>query len=144
MNPADKHDDVRVFVGDTEGPGDFVGFFEDDGETGYLYVSNRKLDKVVKHVQIYSDAKAINPQEQDISVVWSSDGKKCGVIIFNGMRGIIDLEKRTEGRSKMTDRSSPSIEDPNWLNGFEKYLIESGFYKRGCQEKTQLHLRGRG
>jgi hypothetical protein len=121
-NSEQKSDDVRVFVGDTEGPDDFACFFEDDGDTGYLYVSNRKLKKVVRHLQVYNDAKAINPQEEDVSVVWSSDGKKCGVIIFNGIRGIIDLERGIEGRSKMTDRSSPPITDPLWLKGFEKYL----------------------
>ena len=121
-NLDQKDDDVRVFVADTEGPGDYACFFEDDGETGYLYLSDRKLNKVVRHLQIYTDAEAINPEEQDISVVWSSDGKKCGVIIFNGMRGIIDVEKGIEGRSKMTDRSSPPIQNRDWLSGFEKYL----------------------
>jgi hypothetical protein len=122
MDKDQNSDDVRIFVGDTEGPDDFAGFFEDDGETGYLYVSNRKLNKIVRHLQIYNEAKAINPQEQDVSVVWSADGQKCGVIIFDGMRGIIDLRRGIEGRSKMTDRSSPPIDDTEWLGGFEKHL----------------------
>ncbi len=115
-------DDVRVFVGDTEGPEKYVGFFEDDGETGYLYVSDRRSNEVLRHVQIYNDAKAMNPKEDDISVVWSSDGTKCGVIIFGGMRAIIDIKKGVEGRARMTSASSPPINDLEWLHGFEAYL----------------------
>src|SRR5579864_3411015 len=100
MDSHENTEGIRVFVGDTEGPDDYAAFFEDDGETGYLYISDRRLKKIVKHLQIYSKAQ-ISPEEHDVSVVWSSDGTKCGVIIFNGMRGIIDLEKGIEGRSKM-------------------------------------------
>lgn len=122
MINTNDNDEVRVFVGDKDGPEDFAAFFEDDGETGYLYISDRRLKKIVKHLQVYNNAKAINPQERDISVVWSADGKKCGVIIFGGMRGIIDLGRGIEGRSEMRDRLSSPIEDPTWLRGFEQYL----------------------
>jgi hypothetical protein len=111
-------DEVRIFVGDTNGPDDLTCFFEDDGETGYLYVSDKKLRKVVRHLQIYNNAGAIRPSQNDISVVWSDDGKKCGVRIFHGMRGIIDMEKGIEARAKMIDRSSPPISDLEWLKGF--------------------------
>jgi len=51
--------------------------------------------------------------------VWSSDGKKCGVVIWNGFRGIIDLDRDEEGRVKITSRQTPPIKDPEWLKGFE-------------------------
>lgn len=111
-------DDVRLFVGDVSGPEDYTGFFEDDGETGYLYVSDQRSKQIAKHLLIYDDAQAINPRPEDVTVVWSRDGSKCGVKIFNEMRGIIDIRNDIEGRAKMTDRDSPPINDPDWLQGF--------------------------
>jgi hypothetical protein len=113
---------VRVFVGDAEGPEDHVGFFEDDGETGYLYVSDRRTNKIIRHLEIYDNAKNLDITEEDVTVVWSSDGRKCGVIIWGGMRGVIDLAKNREGRAKLQDRRTPPISDPEWLRGFERYF----------------------
>jgi hypothetical protein len=119
-----ENDEARVFVSDVDGPEAFVGFFEDDGETGYLYVSDRRLKKVVRHLQIYNDSRAVAPEESDISVVWSANGKKCAVIIFGGIRGIIDMERGIEGRSFMRDRLSPPIQDQQWLRGFERHIVQ--------------------
>ena len=49
-------DSIAVFVGDIAGPESYVGFFEDDGESGYLYVSDRTTNVVIKHLQIYDCA----------------------------------------------------------------------------------------
>lgn len=108
-----------LFVSDVAGPIDFTGFFEDDGETGYLYISDNRSKKVIRHLQIYNDAAKINATEEQIRVVWDLDGKKCGVIIFGGMRGIIDVSNGLEARAKMMDRASPPIQDSEWLGGFE-------------------------
>jgi hypothetical protein len=115
---VNEDDEVRVFVGDSSGPEDYVGFFEDDGETGYLYVSDRKKNEVVQHLQIYNSSRLLNIDENDVQVVWSKDGKKCGVSIWGGMRGIIDIGRKVEGRAFVESRSTPPIDDPVWLEGF--------------------------
>jgi hypothetical protein len=112
-------DEIRIFVGDKTGPADYVGFFEDDGETGYLYVSDKKTNQVIKHVQIYDNARQLDLGEADVQVVWSSDGKKCGVVIWGGIRGIIDLARGIEGRAKIVSRVTPPITDSQWLSGFD-------------------------
>jgi hypothetical protein len=113
-----ENEDAKVFVGDTTGPDEFVGFFEDDGETGYLYVSDRRSNEIVKHLQIYQDSTKLAVREEDVKVVWSKDGTKCGVLIWGGMRGIIDLKKNLEGRIMLNARNAPAIDDPEWLRGF--------------------------
>lgn len=118
MNNEPTDDSSKVYVSDTSGPDCYVAFFEDDGETGYLYVSDREKQEIVKHVQIYTNSKRLDVSSDDVRVVWSSDGTKCGVIIWGGMRGIIDLEKGVEGRAFLETRSSPPISDPSWLKGF--------------------------
>lgn len=117
-NNESAEDAIRIFVGDRAGPAEYVGFFEDDGDTGYLYVSDKKTNHVIKHLQIYDNAGQLDLREDDIQVIWSSDGKKCGVVIWGGIRGIIDLGRRTEGRAKLISRTTPAISDPQWLSGF--------------------------
>jgi len=114
-----ENDEVKVFVGDQTGPEDYTGFFEDDGETGYLYVSDRKRNEVIRHLQIYINSGELGVEEKDVEVVWSKDGTKCGVSIWGGMRGIIDLSKKREGRAFVESRGTPPIDDSEWLEGFE-------------------------
>jgi hypothetical protein len=56
---------------------------------------------------------------EDVGVVWSADGAKCGVIIWEKMRGIIDRLKNQEGRVKLDKRETPGIGDKEWLKGFD-------------------------
>ena len=121
-NSADEpgqDDHVKVFVADDRGPEEYVGFFEDDGETGYLYVSDRSERTIVRHLQIYANSAQLNVTEDDVSVVWSNDLKKCGVLIWGEMRGIIDISGGTEHRTFVENRVSPPIRDRVWLKGFE-------------------------
>lgn len=112
-------DEAKVFVGDSTGPDEYACFFEDDGESGYLYVSDRRKNEIIRHLQIYTNSAALGVRDADVQVVWSSDGKKCGVLIWGGMRGVIDLEKGREGRVLLESRATPPIGDSEWLSGFE-------------------------
>jgi hypothetical protein len=116
---GDEEEDVKLFVGDTSGPDELAGFFEDDGETGYLYVSDRRSNKIVKSLQIYQNSAKLEVKEEDVLIVWSKDGTKCGILIWGGMRGVIDMKKNLEGRILLCDRETPAISDPEWLRGFE-------------------------
>jgi hypothetical protein len=113
-----EDDGIKVFVGDSSGPEHYVGFFEDDGEAGYLYVSDRRKNEIIQHLQIYNNSKLLGVEEKDVEVVWSKDGTKCGVSIWGGLRGIIDIGKRVEGRVFLESRDTAAIEDPLWLEGF--------------------------
>jgi hypothetical protein len=108
------------FIVDELGPDGLFGVFEDDGETGYLYLYEPDGQGVTKHLQIYNCAKKLNVQEEDVKVAWTEDGGKCGVIIWNGMRGIIDLRHDEEMSVKIESPGSPLISDPEWLKGFEE------------------------
>ena len=112
-------DGATLIVSDQHGPDEFVAFFEDDGETGYLYVSDRGTNQIVKHLQIYTDADALHVTAEDVRVLWSVDGSKAGVVIWGGMRGIIDLRQGKEGRAFVEKRSSSPINNAEWLSGFE-------------------------
>ena len=110
---------MKVLVADDSGPEEYTCFFEDDGETGYLYVSDRSERAIIRHLQIYTNSAQLNITKDDVRVVWSSNGKKCGVLIWGEMRGIIDIGKGIEGRAFLESRRSPPIRDAVWLEGFE-------------------------
>jgi len=109
------------------GPNDLAGVFEDDGETGYLYLYEENGRGIISHLHIYNRSDELDVSEDDVSVVWSAGGNKCGVVICDGMRGIIDLENHQQMTTDFDSPDSPPISDPQWLSGFE--IDQSGGQK---------------
>ena len=108
------------FVVAAPGPQEYMGFFEQDDRTGYLYVLARATKQVVAYVQIYTCAARLKVRASEVRVVWSAEGNKCGVIIREQMRGIIDLAKDRPGHAGFVEPDSPGINDFEWLRGFEE------------------------
>jgi hypothetical protein len=130
MTSFPRNDDVRIFVGDTAGPENFAAFFEERDDKGYLYVSDQKADKIVKHLLIYDNSNsAVLPEENDVKVIWSNDGNRCGVTIWGQMRGILDVVSDRSIVSKLTSHDSPGVADLDWLKGFDDYLNQEEFIR---------------
>ena len=106
------------YVVESQGPDGVFGVFEDDGETGYLYIYKPDAG-VLRHLHLYNRTPLVCVHAEDVIVVWSDDRTKCGVKIWNQMRGIIDLRHNREGRVWLEDRQTSGITDPEWLKGFE-------------------------
>lgn len=106
------------FICEAVGPLGLFGVFEDDGDTGYLYLYDTGGRGVLKHIHVYDRSSELSVRETDVKVVWSSDLQKCGVLVFDKFRGIIDIAKSEEGRVWMKNRNSPGIADQEWLQGF--------------------------
>jgi hypothetical protein len=106
------------FIVDTPGPAGVYGVFEDDGETGYLYIYNQDMG-IVRHLHLYDRSPDILVQPEDVRVIWSRDLGKCAAVIWDQYRGIIDLANEREGRVWLTDRQTPGIADAEWLEGFQ-------------------------
>lgn len=111
------------------GPGDLAGVFEDDGETGYLYLYEENGRGIISHLHIYNRSSELDVGEDDVAVVWSTTGSKCGVIIGDGMRGIIDLESHQQMTTDFVSPDSPAISDPLWLSDFEGWTDQPGGQK---------------
>lgn len=84
-----------------------------------MYLYEPEGAGVINHLQIYDSSAQLGVKPDDVRVVWSSDGKKCGVVIWNGLRGIIDLARNEERRVKLVSRQSLPITDPEWVKGFD-------------------------
>ncbi len=106
------------FIVYAKGPRSLFGVFEDDGDTGYLYILNKAEQRILQRVQIYDDAKNLGVSAEDVQVLWTGSDIKCGVLIWNKMRGIIDHTGDREGRAKLYSRETPGIDDIGWLSGF--------------------------
>ena len=94
------------------------GIFEDDGQTGYLYVYEPKGSGISRHVHLYDRSPNLEIGAEDVKVVWSDDCSKVGVSILGKMHGIIDIATGREGRVWLESPESPSISDDEWLMGF--------------------------
>jgi hypothetical protein len=78
------------FIVDAEGPEGIFGVFEDDGETGYLYIYEPDGAGITQHLHIYDrSALSIAIEKKDVSVDWQ--GNKCSVAIGGLRRGTIEL-----------------------------------------------------
>lgn len=106
------------FVVEAAGPQGLFGVFEDDGETGYMYLYEPGGREVFKHLHIYDRRPDLQVQEPDVRVAWSEDFSKLGVMIWGKMRGIINVATDQEGRVWLEDRNTPGIGDTEWLKGF--------------------------
>jgi hypothetical protein len=116
MASADSSD--GKFVREAAGPPGLFGVFEDDGETGYLYLYEPGGREVFHHLHIYDRTPHLSVREEDVRVVWSENLSKVGVQIWGAMRGIINVATGQEGRVWLESRDTPGIDDEEWLSGF--------------------------
>lgn len=114
-----EDDSSAGFVVERAGPPGVFGVFEDDGETGYLYIYEPGGREIFRHLHIYDRRPKVQVSDEDVRVVWSTDFAKCGVVIWQKMRGIVDLSTGQEGRVWLEDRNSLGIGDVQWLKGFQ-------------------------
>ena len=102
-----------------EGPEGFFGVFEDDGRTGYLYIYKPDVEPgILRDLHIYNRSESLDVHAEDVRVIWSANQRKCGVVIWGKMRGIIDLAPNRQVSVALSSRSSPGVEDSGWLEGF--------------------------
>jgi len=93
----------------------YSAFFEQDDRTGYLYISCE--GKVLFDLHIYNRDSNPVVKEEDVDVVWSKDGSRCGVKIFGKLHGVIGINGDMH-RPEYT-MLGDGITKPEWLKGFD-------------------------
>ncbi len=78
------------FVAECQGPAGLFGVFEDDGETGYLYLYHPD-DGILEHHWVYNRRSDKSATEENTKVSWQADSKSFVVTINNIPRGAIHL-----------------------------------------------------
>ena len=67
----------------------YGAFFEQDDATGYLYLSDKT--GILYHLHIYNRKPSFTVTEKDVQVIWTDSVDRCGVVIFEKLRGVIGL-----------------------------------------------------
>ena len=104
------------FIVDAEGPPGLFGVFEDDGETGYLYLY--RPDSPIEHALFIYNRADLGIEPSDVEVVWSRDRAHVGVRILDEMRGIVEVATKRDVRAPFRKRDAPGIVDHEWLAAF--------------------------
>lgn len=110
--------ETRFLVAAVDTGGTRAAVFEDDGDTGYLYLYSIPTAAVQNHVHVYDRSKSLQVEKESVHVLWSINESKCAVRIWGQLRGIIDLHAKKEGRAWLDSRDAPGITDKEWLRGF--------------------------
>jgi hypothetical protein len=113
--PQDQTPIETNFVVYASGPNKTFAVFEDYAETGYLYLYSSAEQTVLRFLHVYD---RLDVAPEDVQVMWAAGETKCGVAIWDKMRGIIDLAGGGEGRVWMESRDTPGIGDEKWIEGF--------------------------
>ena len=93
----------------------YRAFFEQDDATGYLYLADAR--KVLLDLHIYNRKSSLNVCEEDVEVIWSESGVRCGVLIRGKLCGVIGLNGDLCRPAHVLD--SEGITDPKWTIGFD-------------------------
>jgi hypothetical protein len=88
-----KSEDEIGFIRETEGPAGIFAVFEDDGETGYLYLYEPEGRGIFQHLNIYNRTSELRIEKSDVEVGWSEDLTACSVWIRGKLNGTIDLPR---------------------------------------------------
>lgn len=113
-----------------EGQDGLVGIFEDDGETGTLYLFDSEVgiddEGIVAWVPVYVRSAAFAPTASDVWVAWSIDFSKVAAIVkgvsqtpHDCIRAVIDSRSKQACNRFMADSAAEPLRDPIWLSGFE-------------------------
>jgi hypothetical protein len=114
---------------EVQGPEGLFAILTEDEGAGYFYVYKPETQTVLAQILIYESGHEFAVNQKDAQIMWSADNKKCGVIIWGTMRGIIDLSDGREICAPLQGRMSPPISDAEWLKGFDSYMDEEQFIR---------------
>ncbi len=104
------------FIVLAEGAPPYTAFFEQDDETGYLYISDGS--KVISDLHIYNRERGINLSEDDVRVVWNESCDRAAVVIGGRIRGVLGLTGDCY-RPPMHSLESEGVSKEEWLIGFQ-------------------------
>ena len=90
-----KNEGEVGFTKEAEGPQGLFAVFEDDGDTGYLYLYEPEGTGVFHDLHIYNTMNEPGIEENDIEVGWSTDLTTCTVWIRGKQRGTVDVPRST-------------------------------------------------
>jgi hypothetical protein len=105
------------FIVESEEHEGLMGVFEDDDETGYLYLY--RFDSGIERELFIYKCGSLEIEQHEVEVLWSRDHAHVGVKILGELRGIIEIARVADLRVPFPYRDAPGIVSHEWLRGFE-------------------------
>lgn len=102
--------------------------FEDDGETGYLYLcpmkTSEEMEGKADALWIYNQISPPISKCEKVHIIWSDDSLKAMLIVDGEGWGMFDLSSRRKLNAPRIDNSIVSIPLATWNEGIQSYKGE--------------------
>ncbi|NOS83781.1 MAG: DUF2251 domain-containing protein [Ignavibacteria bacterium] len=91
-------DDESFLIGEFSPDGKWCVTFEDNGETGYMYIhtvnKNGEQGEILDHLWIYNRILPPILTCKEVFILWKEDSLKAGLIVDSECWGIFDLKSQ--------------------------------------------------
>jgi hypothetical protein len=108
--------------------GKWLCVFEDDGETGYLYLlprlSNGKTEGIADALWIYNQISPPINECENVYIIWSDYSTKSGIIVDGECWGMIDISSKRKLSALREDDCIKTISLETWEEGIPTELGE--------------------
>lgn len=92
------YDDESYLIGEFSPDGKWCVTFEDNGETGYMYIQpvdeNENPGEILDHLWIYNMIRPPIRACKEVFITWNDESTKAGLIVDSECWGIFDLKSR--------------------------------------------------
>ena len=114
------NDDESFLIGEFSPDGKWCVTFEDNGETGYLYIQhvNEKGETgdIFDHLWIYNRIMPPISACKEVYILWNDDSTKAGLIVDQECWGIFDLKSRRKLNAPRNGNEIIDIPFEKWEN----------------------------
>lgn len=98
----------------------WIVVFEDNGETGYLYLSvwkNGEFAGIVDHLWIYNQISPPIKECKEVFIIWFDDSSRAGLVVDDECWGIFDIKTKRKMNAPRNGNCIVSIERKYWDYG---------------------------
>jgi hypothetical protein len=109
------------FILYSPGPGGVLAVFEDDNETGWLYLYDTAQRTILRSAHVYNRAD-VAVAEDEVDIGWAADESVCGLAVWGQFRAFLGISNALEMRKPVVSDDEQGICAQDWPPGFEHYL----------------------
>jgi hypothetical protein len=116
-----EQEDESYFIGEYSPDGKWACTFEDNGETGYMYLQpideNGELLDIIDHLWDYNQISPPITSCKDVSIHWSKDATKVILIVDTHGWGMFDLNAWRKTEAPRVNGAIGTLPLEIWQNG---------------------------
>ncbi len=118
------NDDESFLIGEFSPDGKWCVVFEDNGETGYMYIhtvnENGEQGEIFDHLWIYNRIMPPIRACKEVYILWNDDSTKAGLIVDQECWGIFDLKSKRKLNAPRKENQILEISFEIWEKGIDE------------------------